>query len=221
MEAGRSHGLAPGAVEAHAGVDVAREGVRVARGFVVGLVHEPEGAELVGAADALDAPVAGRVSGGAVVVAADQEDVERRVRGAPRGDGVDRGCVEPALVVEEVAQHDEARCAGEGEGVVESREVGAGRAAGDGDACVAEGGGLAKVRVGEEEGAFARPEDGAVGEERQILGRERRVRGAGDWPDDLWVWLDERPLGRGAPLSIGTGLLFVARGVVGVASSSR
>lgn len=200
-------------------MDVSGEGRRVDGLVRFGwLVDEPEGREVDGAGEAFDAPIGGRVSGGAVVVAADERDAEVGSLRAPGCEGVDGGRVEAALVVEEVAQDDEALRAGEVEGVGEAREVGGRCAARDGDARVAEGGGLSEVGVGEEECAFARPIGASVGEEDQILGRERREGGA----DERWVALEVSPFGRGASLSIGTGFaLFAREDFDGVASSSR
>jgi hypothetical protein len=200
-------------------VDVSGERRRI-DGLVVlrGLVDETEGSEVDWSGEAFDAPLGGGISGGAVVVAADERDVKVGSLCAPGGEGVDGGRVEAALVVEEIAQDDEALRAGEVERVGEAREVGGRCAARDGDAGVAEGGGFAEVGVGEEECAFARPIGAAVGEEDQILGRERREDGA----DERWVALEVSPFGRGALLSIGTGFALLAReDFDGVASSSR
>ena len=219
MEARGAHGLASGAVETHAWVDVSGEGGGVDWFVVVrGLVDEPERVEVDGTGEALDAPVGRRVSCGAVVVAADERDAKVGALSAPSGEGVDGGCVEAALVVEEVSEDDEALRVGDIEGVGDAGEVGGRRAARYGDAGVAERGGFAEVGVGEEEGAFARPVGASVGKERQCLGRERRDGAA----EERWVALEESPLGRGASLSIGTGFGLLAReDFEGVASSSR
>lgn len=219
VEAHGAHGLAAGAVEADARVDVPGEGWRVGRIVVVrGFVDEPEGAEVDGAGEAVDAPFGGRIAGGAVVVAADERDAKVGALRAPVREGADGGGVEAALVVEEVSEDDEVFGAGEFERVGESRKVGGCRAARDGNACVAEGGGLAEVGVGEEERALAGPVGAAVGQERQYFGRERRGRAA----EGVWLALEESPLGRGELLSIGTGFCLLAReDFDGVASSSR
>lgn len=195
-------------------MDVAGERRRIVVVRIGRFVHQAERGVFDGSAEAIDAPGRGRIAGGSVVVAADERDRERGMIGAPACHLVDGAIVHAALVVEEVAQDDDARRGGEFEGVRETVEVGAGGSRGNGDARVAERRGLAEMSVGEEEGAFARPERAAVGEQDQILGRERRGRAA----EDLWVALELSPLGLGALLSMGTGLDFV---LVGDASSSR
>ena len=183
-----AHGLAPGAVETHAGVDVSGEGRRVGSG-VGGFVDEPERSEVDGAGEAFDAPVGGGGAGGAVVVSADERDAQVGALRAPVREGVDGGGVKAALVMEEIAEDDEVICACEVERVGEAREVGGGGSDRDGDAGVAEGGGLAQVGVGEEEGALAGPVGAALGEQCQYLGRERRSRA----PEGLWFMLDAMP----------------------------
>lgn len=143
------------------------------------MMAEGEGAEDVGLAVAGDVPVARWIAGAEVVVATDEGDGELAVRFSPGGDGI-HGVGESALArMEQVAEDDEVFGGGRVDEAGDALQVAGGGALGCGDAGGAEGGGLAEVRVGDEEGALRGVFDGAVGVEAEFGAGEDGAGGGG------------------------------------------
>lgn len=155
-----------------AGPDVAPRGRH-------GLVAQEEGpvGELV--LDDAHAPRFGEHDAGFVVVAPHEPEFDRSA--APEvGDVLDQRGGNAGRVVHEIAQHDDAASVGAIERRLEPPEIAAEGAVGQGDAVRPEGLGLAPVQIGDEQRRARRPEDGALGEQRERFARHvHGDRGAG------------------------------------------
>ena len=113
-----------------------------------------------------------------VVVAAHERDRDVRVRVAPAQEGGVERRHAARGGVQEIAEDDEPGRARRFEQARKAREIGGRRAARYGDATRAKRGALAEVDVGDEHGRAARPMERALGEQHDVLARERRVDAA-------------------------------------------
>lgn len=180
MKAAAAQTRAGRAAQRDAGVDVAdhrgdRCGILRMHGRVVtefeavGGCLEMDGIERL--VDAADVPLARRVAGAGVVVAADQEHVDARAdgRGAKIGEGGECfGCAAGGCV-EEIAEEENPGRGGFVDERGKTSEVGAGGEFGNRDARGTEGGGLAEVEIGDDERGGRRPVDRAIGEQTPRL----------------------------------------------------
>ena len=166
-------------VEADARVDVAGD---MGRGALRGMVTVGEGRRVGGFGHRAQGQLLDQVDGVAVVVAADERDLEIVPALEPGAEAAGGGAGRIDRVVEEVAEEGEAPRVLARHQRVEALELGGGRAVGDRPAGAAEGGGLAEVHVGDEELLAVRPEGGAFGaqlEERAPVMEFEVARGHG------------------------------------------
>ncbi len=149
-EAGQALALKRGSGEHEPRVDVPGEGM--ALGGDRRLMAEDEGRHERGRVDAVDPKIIGRVTGVAIVIAPHQQDLQRRVQGAPAPQlGQRRGRDPTGAGVEEIAEHEEPARARAVEGRVQSRQVVARGSGRDRDPRRPERGGLAPMEVGGDE----------------------------------------------------------------------
>src|SRR5436190_15813546 len=115
-----------------------------------------------------------RIARALVMVAAHEEDVDRRIAAPPLAHDACRLRLAAFARVEEIAEEDDTRCAGAGERGVESRERTRGRPTRHWNSSRAKRSGLAEVWVGDEQRSRALPVRGTLGQQRDALASDVR-----------------------------------------------